>query len=300
MTENIAAEPIAFRVLLDEAMKFTRRHFGAMYLPVGIPLALLAGLVSWVQLRFMQNVAGGARAPSFGAAGCVGYFAVALVWMVLVGLCSAVLTAAAVDGAGGRKIEMGPKWGFVLRPSTLWTLFLSLIAVVVGFCLLFFPGVYVSLRLSFLVPVMATEGSKGPAAMRRSWHLVKYNPHKRFLNNTATKVFVLYLVAGLISWLVSFVVQLPLFALRTVAMARDASTGHATGVGFSSMFLWTQIVSQMVGQLVSTATSIYSSFGVVLLYLDVVRRKEGSDLASAIDARFGGDAPPTAPRGPFA
>ena len=55
--------------------------------------------------------------------------------------------------------------------------------------------------------------------------------------------------------------------------------------------LWMQVPSSMLSQLVSTAVSIYSSFGIVLLYLDVVRRKEGKDLASAIDARFGGASP---------
>ena len=38
----IPAEPIPFRVLLDEAMRPTRRHFGRIYLPVAIPLALLS------------------------------------------------------------------------------------------------------------------------------------------------------------------------------------------------------------------------------------------------------------------
>jgi hypothetical protein len=46
----VPAEPIPFRLLLDEAMKLTRRHFGAMFLPVAVPLALLAGLVTVAQL----------------------------------------------------------------------------------------------------------------------------------------------------------------------------------------------------------------------------------------------------------
>jgi hypothetical protein len=297
MTDGMPAEPIPFRVLLDEAMKQTRRHFGRMYLPVAIPLTLLAGLVAFFQLRYFEDVRRGAAANPFALEGCLAFFIITFVWLATSGLCSAVLMAAAVDGAGGQPISMRAKWGLVLQPSTLGTLFLSLVAIVIGFMLLVFPGIYVALRMSFLVPVIAAEGLRRTAAMRRSWQLVRYNPHKRFLNNTATKVFVLYLVAGLIAWLVSLVVQLPITAVRGIVAARDIAAGQAAGAA-SGAVLWTQVPGQMLGQLVSTAVSIYSSFGVVLLYLDVVRRKEGKDLASAIDARFGGAAaapPPTTP-----
>jgi hypothetical protein len=296
MTEGIPAEPIPFRVLLDEAMKLTRRHFARMYLPVAIPIALLAGLVVVFQLRYMQGVAGGGAANSFSSGGCLAFIGLMTLWVALSGLTSAVLTAGAVDGTAGRPISMKDKWAFILRPSTLGTLLLSLVAIVVGFCLLILPGVYASLRLSFLIPVMAAEGLTSTVAMRRSWNLVKYNPGKRFLDNTATKIFLLYLVAGLIGWLVGLVVQLPFTAMKGVAMARDIAAGQPRGIP-SGAVLWAQVFSQMVGQLVSTAVNIYSSFGLVLLYLDVVRRKEGKDLASAIDARFGG-AGPAAPLDP--
>jgi hypothetical protein len=296
MTEGIPTEPIPFRVLLDEAMKLTRRHFAKMYLPVAIPLALLSGVVVVFQLRYLQGVAGGGAANPFSSGGCLAFVGLMTVWLAMSAFTSAVLTAAAVDGAGGRPISMKDKWTFILRPSTLGTLLLALVAIVVGFCLLILPGIYASLRLSFLIPVMAAEGLTSTAAMRRSWDLVKYNPGKRFLDNTATKIFLLYLVAGLIGWLVSLVVQLPFTAMKGVATARNIAAGQPGGMP-SGAELWAQVPTQMLGQLVSTAVNIYSSFGLVLLYLDVVRRKEGKDLASAIDARFGG-ASPAAPLDP--
>jgi hypothetical protein len=169
--------------------------------------------------------------------------------------------------------------------------------IFIGFCLLIVPGIYFFLRLSFLVPVMAAEGLRTRAAMRRSWTLVRYNPHKSFIKNTATKVFLLYFVAGLIAWLVGLVVQLPLTAMMGVAAARDVAAGQ-TGGAAASPALWVQVPAQMIGQLVSTAVKIYTSFGLVLLYLDVIRRKEGKDLASAIDARFGGAGPAAPPSAP--
>jgi hypothetical protein len=296
MTEGIPAEPIPFRVLLDEAMKLTRSHFAKMYLPVAVPLALLSGVVVVVQMRYLQGFrAGGAANPSLSG-GCLAFVGVMAVWLALRGLTSAVLTAAAVDGASGRPISMGDKWSFILRPSTLGTLLLAFVAIVVGFCLLFLPGIYASLRLSFLIPVMAAEGLTSTVALRRSWELVKYNPGKRFLNNTATKIFLLYLVAGLIGWLASLAIQLPFTAMRGVAAAHKIASGQP-GATPSGADLWAHVPAQMLGQLVSTAVTTYSSFGIVLLYLDVVRRKEGKDLASAIDARFGG-ASPAAPLDP--
>lgn len=296
MTEGIPAEPIPFRVLLDEAMKLTRTHFAKMYLPVALPLALLSGVVVVFQLRYLQGVRdSGAANPSISG-GCLAFVGVMTLWLALSGLTSAVLTAAAVDGTAGRPISMRDKWTFVLRPSTLGTLFLALVAIVVGFCLLILPGIYASLRLSFLIPVMAAEGRTSTVAMRRSWELVKYNPGKRFLNNTATKIFLLYLVAGLIGWLAGLVVQLPFTAMRGAAAAHRIASGQPGGMP-SGAELWAQVPAQMLGHLVSTAVTIYSSFGIVLLFLDVVQRKEGKDLASAIDARFGG-ASPAAPLDP--
>jgi hypothetical protein len=297
MTDDVPAEPIPFRVLLDEAMKLTRRHFGKIFLAAAIPLTLLSGLVMVIQLRYFQGFAGGAAANPLATGGCFAFFGVMVLWVAMSGLTSAVLTAAAVDGASGRPISMKDKWAFILRPSTIGTMLLALAAIMVGFCLLILPGVYASLRLSFLIPVMAAEGLAGTVAMRRSWDLVKYNPGKRFLDNTATKIFLLYLVAGVIGWLVSFVIQFPFTAMRGVATARNIAAGQPAGMA-SGAALWSVIPSQMLGQLVSTAVNIYSSFGLVLLYLDVVRRKEGKDLASAIDARFGGAPPASAPVSP--
>ncbi len=290
MTDGMPAEPIPFRVLLDEAMKQTRRHFGKMYAPVAIPLALLAGVFVVIQLRFMQQMAGGEAPGQIGIAGCLSFVGTLVLFLVLGGLSSAVLTCAALDGATARPISMKEKWAFVLQPSTLVTLLLALVGITLGFILLILPGIYLLLRWSFVVPVMSGEGVKGTAGLRRSWDLVRYNPGKRFFDNTATKVFLLYLVAGLISWLVSLVVQLPFTAMQGVAAARDVASGQPGSVG--TAFLWLQVPSTVLSQLVSTAANIYSSFGVVLLYLDVLRRKEGKDLASAIDARFGSPQPP--------
>ena len=116
--------------------------------------------------------------------------------------------------------------------------------------------------------------------------------------NTSTKIFLLYLVAGLIAYAIAFFVQLPFTAMQGVRMARSVASGAMADPQSIAGPIWLRIPSAILSSLATTAVTIYSSFGIVLLYLDVVRRKEGTDLAAAIDARFGGQpASPAAPRG---
>ncbi len=301
MDAAVPAEPMPFRVLLDGAMKLTRRYFGAIYPSVAIPIAVMTGLSTIMQLRYLAGFMDPARAgrvanPGAVLSGCGTFLVTMLATLLIHGITYAVLTSACVDGVASRPIAMGAKWAFVVQPPVLWTLVLSFLAVAGGLICLFLPGLYIALMLSFVVPAMAIEGLRGGEALGRSWRVARYNPHKRFLDNPATKVFVLYLVAGLITYAVSFLVQLPFTAMQGYRMARSISSGQVadarTMVG--GLFWW-QIPSVILGSLVSTAVSVYTSFGLVLLYLDVVRRKEGGDLAAAIDARFPGGAPSVTP-----
>jgi hypothetical protein len=295
----VPAEPIPFRVLLDEAMKMTRRHFGTIYLLVAVPLAVLALVTVVLQQSFLQDMRGpGGAAAMFSGRGCAAFLATLALSVILQGLTSGVLTAAAVDGATHKPIDMKAKWGFILQPRSIGTLLLSFLAIMAGFICLILPGVYLTLGLSFVVPVMAAEGLYGSGALGRSWKLVRYNPHKGFLANTSTKVFLLFLVTGLIAYAINFVIQLPFTIMQGARMAHTIASGAVTDPRAIAGPVWVRIPSAILGSLVTTAVSIYASFGIVLLYLDVVRRKEGGDLAAAIDARFGGQpAPSAAPRG---
>jgi hypothetical protein len=294
MTEStVPAEPMPFRVLLDEAMKLMRRHFGAIYLSVAIPLAVIAALSLAVQLRWMTTMTAARGMRPDIAASCFGFVLTLLLALLVQGLSYSVLTAACVDGAMGRPIRMGAKWSFVVQPGTLGTLFLSFLAVAAGLVCLFLPGLYIALHLSFVIPVMAVEGLRGGSALGRAWRLAKFNPHRRFFDNPATKIFVLYLVGALLAYAVSFLIQLPFTAMQGYRVARTIASGHAANAqAFLGRALWWQIPSAILSSLVSTAIGVYTSFGLVLLYLDVVRRKEGGDLAAAIETRFASAIPP--------
>lgn len=294
MTESVVAtEPMPFRVLLDEAMKLMRRHFRAIYPAVAIPVAVIAALSQAVQLRWMRGVATAGSARPDIASGCLSILVAILLTLVVQGLSYSVLTAACVDGATGRPIDMGAKWSFVFRPDTLGTLILMFLAIAAGFICLFLPGIYIGLLLSFVVPVMAVEGLRGGSALGRSWRLMRYNPHRRFFDNPGTKIFILYLVGALMAYAVSFVIELPFTAMQGYRMARTVASGQAANASalYGRMFWW-QIPSAVLSSLVSTAIGVFTSFGLVLLYQDVVRRKEGLELAAAIETRFAPGVPP--------
>jgi hypothetical protein len=296
MTETAApAEPIPFRVLLDEAMRHTRRHFGKIYLPVAIPLAVLTAAVVFAQSQWIGGFTTGANPSAvFSGAGCLATVISGLGALVLQFLSYGVLMAAAADGATGKPIDMGQKWGFILQPAVIGTLVLSFLAVLAGLIFLVIPGIYIGLMLSFVVPVMVLEGPRGSAAMQRSWELARYNPSGRLSMSPALKVFLLYLVAAVIGWLVGTIIQLPFTLFWGVTVFRQASKGATVDPqALMEHIKWMQLPTAILSSLASTAVRLYSSFGVVLLYLDVLRRKEGSDLAAAIDARFGGTPPPS-------
>jgi hypothetical protein len=144
------------------------------------------------------------------------------------------------------------------------------------------------------MPVMVLEGPRGSAALQRSWNLARYNPSGRFSTSPAVKIFLLYLVAAVIGWLVGTIIQLPFTLFWGVTVFRQASKGATMDPqALMEHIKWMQLPTAILSSLASTAVRLYSSFGVVLLYLDVLRRKEGSDLAAAIDARFGGAPPPS-------
>jgi len=280
-----------FRRLIDEAMKKTRLHFGQVYPAIAIPLAAAAGVSVAAQSVWMQGFMGGQGSSlDVGAMlqGCAGFLAGALLTITLATLGNAAMLYGCVEALSGRPVHSGASWRFVVSSRSLWTLCLAGLAIAGGFLLLVLPGIYFFLMLSFTFPVLAAEGQSGSDALKRSWDLVRYNPQHRFLTHTAVKVFVLYVVAGVLSYLVNALVQMPLAAVQGASMLREvAGSGRADPQRLLAGSLWLQVLTGVLGSLVSTAVSVYTSFGVVLLYFDVRRRKEGMDLEEAIDSRAG-------------
>jgi uncharacterized membrane protein len=280
------AQPLPFRLLLDEAVRQTRHHFKRIYPAVAIPLALLGGLIPLAQgLMFRSFSMEGNARPSPGAMiqGVASFWLVMLVWLTVYFLSYAVLLAAAVDGLTQRSVAMGRTWLFILRPRVLGTLVLAAIVTGLGLMLCVVPGIYLGLQFSFTVPVMADEGLFGTEAMRRSAELARYNPQHALDGDPRFKVFVIVFVGALLGYVISMLVQLPMIVVQQLIIVREVAGGRRVDPAVvMARMTWLQVPSQIFAMLTNTAVHLYVSFGLALLYVDVKRRREGTDLEAAV------------------
>jgi hypothetical protein len=278
------AEPLPFRVILDEAMARVRRHWKAVYLPVAVPMGIAGGLMPLGQALLVQpsmgegNASPGQILPRLGA-----FFVLILLFVATYVVANNALLAAVTDAVAGREVHMGRAWGFAVHPRTLLTQLLSGLAVAGGFLCCIVPGIYLALMFSILIPVMAEERLAWGAALTRTAALQGYNPHGTFSNSPKVQVFVILLVGALITYVVSFLAQFPFIAAQWIVMFRRvASGGRPDPQAMMAGLVWLQVPAGIVGSLVQVAVQLYVSFGLALHYFDVRNRKEGGDLEAAI------------------
>jgi hypothetical protein len=289
-------EPIPFRLLIDEAVKWTRRHFRAMYVPVAVPISIANGLIPVAQALWFGGMMSAEESPDPGRMmlGAGAFFVVALLAAVVWGLGYAALLQAATDALQGQATSMTRAWLFTIRPPVLGTNVLAGLCVVVGCVFCFFPGLFLGLLFSMVVPVMAAEGLFGMDAVTRSAQLVRYNPAGGIGSSPLLKVFLLFFLGYLLSAAVGMAVQLPFIVAQQILIFRAAAEGSSDPSQVMSTAVWLQVPGNMLNALVTTAVQVYMSFALVLFYFDLRRRQEGGDLAAAIREMRGPEgAPPT-------
>jgi hypothetical protein len=288
MTEPYAASgTMPFRILIDEAIRLVRRHARAILPAVAIPVAILSALVAVAQVG-MVNLEGDVPPDDPMQAlfpGC-SMLLVMMVLVVLMGVAYIALQTAAVEATAGRPVDMGRAWRFAVRPAVWGTLILQGLAVFASALLCLFPVLYVFPLLSFTVPAMVVENRFGGSALSRSAELTRYNPQRQFFSTPLVKVLVFTLITTVISYALSMLVSLPFMIPMWFDVFRQASAGAEPNV---NVWLWLQVPAQFLSGLVSTAVSLYLGFGIALLFFDARNRREGTDLAAAVDAI----APPT-------
>lgn len=291
MDRPLDLQPRPFTVLLDEGVKLFRRHFRRTFLPVALPLALGQLLLSvlqalWMSRAFELGAAGEAPeappwevvGPAFGL-GCV---AVPLVF----GLYFFTYTALgklAIDAVVSGEPTPRGAWRFAFRPPVIGTQLL--VALLIGLSILAccVGAIYTVPALSFVIPVMSEERRFGGAALSRSHELARYNPARHFFDVPMVRVLILLVVATVLSWLVSFVFQLPLALFQQWQFMRAAVESGEQMV-MPQTAVWLNVPASVLGSLVQTAVQLYAVLGVALLFVDTRRRKEAPDLESALTA----------------
>jgi hypothetical protein len=294
-----------FPLLLDEAMRWTRRHFRAIYPATALPIALLsAGTVAGQALLGPPGAA--VAADPFAPLAYLGrYFLLVSPLLFGTWLAQLALQVGTVDAAAGRMVDMRRAWRFVVRPRVLGTAILRGLALLVSLltCVCLVPSVlYVLSIFAFTMPVMVEERIYLVAALRRSVELAHYNPRRRFLSLPWVKVVAVVLVGFLLQTLASVIVGLPVNAGQMVSIFRRAAANEPMRSP-GALLLWGQVATQIVAALINTAISLYAVFVISLLYFDLRRRREGADLEQAIAGLAppaGGPpvAPPSAPTRP--
>lgn len=279
---------LPFRRLLDVVVAPVRRHFRALYPPIAVPMAIAATLLAVVQLRTVSGLFSFemGEEPAFEDmfSTMFTFAGMGLVYLLIYSLAFSVLSVAAVEALAGRPPSMARCWRFVFRPPVLGTLGLVMGLSLASMMLCFVPAFYFIPLLSFVLPVMVEEGLTGTAAISRAVELAHFNPRGRLTESPVVQMAVLIFVGWLISYAIVLLVQLPLVIVQQVMIFRGALGGEPPDPGaLMSSTAWLQIPTVIIGALASVATWFYWAFGIALLYREVRRRKEGNDLAAAIE-----------------
>jgi uncharacterized membrane protein len=286
--------PVPFPVLLDDAVRWSRRYLRAIYPPIAIPAAVLAGLVAAAQVAWQPTQTMAAADPWQSLVRVYAMLAALVPYMLVMSVLYAAMTVAAVDAVAGRAVDVRRALRFVVRPRVLVTqlVVFCLEGVALLFCL--FPALYVWPVVRMTVPAMADEGVTGVRAIGRSAELAHHNPGRRFRTSPLLKILALMAVVSVISVLATSVLQLPLMLVQVLVVMRKAASGEDLP-GWYSSFLWLQLPLRCLASLIISAVYLYSSFAIALLFFDLRARREGDDLRRAIAGMTARPEPPSPP-----
>jgi hypothetical protein len=287
-------DPIPFRLLIDEAVKWSRRHFRPMWLAVAIPMAIANGLLPIIQAVWLNtSLYGGAPDPAQMAVGMGAVVVASLVIGLVWGLGYGALMVGALDALLGQPVSMSRAWATMVQPRVFGTLLLAGLCVAVGCALCCLPGLFLVLLFSLALSAMVVEGRYGIDAFARSAQLARFNPRGGFGASPLLKIFLIFFLGYLLSAAVGFMVQMPFVAIQQVMIFRSAAEGNTDISQVMATATWLQVPGNMLNAMVTTAVQIYMAFALGLFYFDLRRRQEGGDLAAAIQEMRGPE--PTVP-----
>jgi hypothetical protein len=286
--------PVPFPVLLDDAVRWTRRYLRAIYPPIAIPAAVLAGLVAAAQVAWQPSQTMTATDPWQSLVRIYAMLAALLPYMLVMAVLYAAMTVAAVDAVAGRAVDVRRALRFVVRPRVLGTQLAAFFLEGAALLCCLVPALYVWPLLRMTVPAMADEGVTGARAIGRSAELAHHNPGRLFRTSPLFKILALMAVVSVISVLATSVLQLPLIVVQVLVFMRKAASGEDLP-GWYSSFLWLQLPVRCLASLIVSAVYLYSSFATALLFFDLRARREGDDLRRAIAAMTGARPEPSPP-----
>ncbi len=139
------------------------------------------------------------------------------------------------------------------------------IAVAIGFVFLLIPGIYLALAWSLAIPVTVLEGGGLGASTSRS---------KELTRGSLGRIFVILLLVGILTFVVSFIIQFPLGLLT--AMSGQSYIAGSTALAHAMQSIGGFLSTSLVGPL--------GTIALTLIYYDQRVRKEGFDLQLMMSA----------------
>ena len=240
-----------------------------------ILLALLLGglpklLVTMVQLRFMTgaNVQWDYSPQMFG-----GWIVGGLVMLAAGFVLQAAIVHATVSDLNGRRVVLADSLKVGLRnclPLIGLAILLGL-GVMLGFVLLFVPGVILLVMWAVAVPAKVVEKIGVMRALSRSGDLTR--GHR-------WPIFGLFLIYAVVAWILEMIIMA---AFAPLALSKGLPTSGATTADFMHSINLIQLVATPI---VATITTLVSTAGGAVLYSELRGSREGSGpeaLASVFD-----------------
>jgi hypothetical protein len=158
---------------------------------------------------------------------------------------------------------------------------LFIMAVVLAVIAIVFYVFYMLIRLSLVFPACVVEQIGAWPAIKRSWDLS---------NGSKGRILLLYVLVGLLGWLLSMGISLPLLIIFTLLIG-SGNPQHAQAASIAIIFI-------SYGSSFAVQALVRPVYGIaqVLFYYDQRVRKEGYDIEWMMQAAGMAVAPPAAPQ----
>lgn len=249
--------PMTLGEVLDRTFSLYKNNFLLFAGIVGLP-HLVTLLYQFLQLTMASSTA---RAVNRGSIGST--IGSVFVSVLVMGVVQAATVTAVSDIYLGKQASIGESYrrSWAKALTVIGVILLSFLAIGVGFILLVIPGIYLACRLAVAVPACVAEDDSAVSSMERSMDLTKGH---------AMPMFLILLLVGLLTWVVTILLQSPIFFT-----AIKAASGGATRPVYSIGMLSYSILAGFLGQVL---VGPIGTIATVLMYYNLRVKKEGFDI----------------------
>lgn len=252
--------PLSVGESLSTAMDLYRRTAVSLWTitaAVIIPIEILVTIVRRVTLPgdvFLHDGTLYTFSSGRSTGGGVALLVVGILNLVGVLLATGAVFHLLLDARLGRPHDVGESFAYASHRllSLLWLAVVVCVMLVIGFILIFLPGIWLLVATSVAIPVLMLEGTKGFRAAFRSLHLVSGRWWATF--GTLLVAFILYFGA--------------IFVLSAIGSALASGTANVT------------LYEVIIGVVTAVGYILVAPFWaavVSVIYIDLRVRKEGLD-----------------------